>query len=371
MQVPFVDLRLDAAEVWEDILAAVTAAVEGGRYILGPEVQAFERDFAAFCEVPYAVGVASGTDALLLACMAAGLGAGDKVIVPANTFIATFDGVSRSGAIPVPVDPDPDLYTLDAASVEAALDSSTRAVMPVHLYGQFADIEDLASLCADRGLVLIEDAAQAHGARFNGRRAGSFGAAGCFSFYPSKNLGALGDGGALVTTDEATADAVRMLRDYGQARKNEHSRIGLNSRLDEVQAAALRVKLGILDAGNEKRARAAGLYREGLASLGDVVTPAVREGSDHIYHLFIIRCTDRDRLRDHLAEKEISTGLHYPIPAHMQPAYSFLGYGRGDFPVTERLCGEILSLPMFPSITPVQIEYVCDAIKSFYGRGKA
>lgn len=371
MQVPFVDLKLDSADVADEILEAVTAAVRGGRYILGPEVQAFESEFASFCEVPYGVGVASGTDALLLTCMAAGLGKGDRVIVPANTFIATFDGISRSGAVPVPVDPDPDLYTLNASDVEAAVDGGTRAVMPVHLYGQFAEIDSIATICEERGLVLIEDAAQAHGARFKGRRAGSFGIAGCFSFYPSKNLGALGDGGAVVSKDEGINDGVRMLRDYGQVRKNEHLEIGLNSRLDEVQAAALRVKLPKLEANNAKRARAAELYREGLAQLADVVTPSVREGSDHIYHLYVIRCPRRDELKEHLAKKDIFTGLHYPVPAHMQPAYSYLGYGKGDFPVTERLCDEILSLPMFPSITPAQVEYVCDSIKAFFGAGGA
>lgn len=371
MQVPFVDLRRDSAGVWDEVVGAVRSALDGGRYILGPEVQAFESEFARFCEVSHAVGVASGTDALLLACLAAGLGEGDRVLVPANTFIATFDAVARCGAVPVPVDPHPALYTLQAEAVEAALDGDIRAVIPVHLYGQFADIEAIAAKCAERDLILIEDAAQAHGARFNGKRAGSFSLAGCFSFYPSKNLGALGDGGALVTSDAGMDGAVRMLRDYGQARKNEHLKIGLNSRLDEVQAAALRVKLRVLDANNYRRARAADLYREGLESVEEVVTPAVRDGSDHVYHLFVIRCQDRDALRSHLAERGIASGTHYPLPAHLQPAYACLGYGRGDFPVTERLCEEILSLPMFPSITPGEIEYVCDSIASFYGRGGA
>jgi dTDP-4-amino-4,6-dideoxygalactose transaminase len=371
MQVPFVDLKSDSAEIADEIMAAVTSVIEGGRFILGPEVDAFEGEFASFCETAYAVGVASGTDALLLSAMALDLGPGDEVIVPANTFIATFDAISRSGATPVPVDPDPEYYTLNAADVEGAVTSATRAVVPVHLFGQMAQMDGIAAMCADKGVPLIEDAAQAHGTRFEGRRAGSLGSTGCFSFYPSKNLGALGDGGILVTGDEGLASSVRMLRDYGQKRKNEHLRIGLNSRLDEIQAAALRVKLRVLEANNEKRAAAAESYRSGLADVDEVVTPAVRDGSTHIYHLYVIRCAERDRLKDFLGEKGIFTGLHYPVPAHLQPAYAFLGRGPGSFPVSERLAGEILSLPMFPSITAEEIDYVCEAIGSFYGPGGA
>ncbi|MHB8895199.1 MAG: DegT/DnrJ/EryC1/StrS family aminotransferase [Candidatus Geothermincolia bacterium] len=371
MRVPFVDLKRDSSDIAGEILGAVESVIDGNRYILGPEVEAFESEFAAFNEVAHATGVASGTDALLISCMAAGLEKGDRVIVPANTFIATFDAVTRSGAIPLPVDPNPEFYTLDAAAVAGAIDERTRAVMPVHLYGQLAEVDEIASICDSRGITLIEDAAQAHGARYRGRRAGSFGVAGCFSFYPSKNLGALGDGGAIVTGDEGLLEGARMLRDYGQKRKNEHLTVGFNSRLDEIQAAVLRVKLRKLEANNAKRARAAELYAEGLGGMADVVTPAVRQGSDHIYHLYVVRCPRRDELKEFLAKREISTGLHYPIPAHMQPAYSFLGFGPGAFPVTERLCGEILSLPMFPSITAAEIEFVCDSIKAFYGSGGA
>jgi len=369
MQVPFVDLKRDSAEIADEILAAVTSVIEGGRYILGPEVEAFESEFATFCETAHAVGVASGTDALLLSAMAIDLGPGDRVIVPANTFIATFDAISRTGATPVPVDPDPDYYTLNAADVAMAITDETRAVVPVHLYGQMAEMDGIAEVCAEKDVPLVEDAAQAHGARFKGRRAGSMGSTGCFSFYPSKNLGALGDGGILVTEDDWLVASVRMLRDYGQKKKNEHLRIGLNSRLDEIQAAALRVKLRVLESNNEKRANAAERYRSGLAGVTEVITPAVRDGSTHIYHLYVIRCSERDRLKDYLAGKGISTGLHYPVPAHLQPAYAFLGCGPGSFPVSEKLAGEILSLPMFPSIRPEEIDYVCETIESFYGPG--
>jgi dTDP-4-amino-4,6-dideoxygalactose transaminase len=371
MRVPFVDLKRDSAGLWERIENAVTTAVDGGAYIMGPQVAAFEEEFAAFCEVEHAVGVASGTDALLLSAMACDLVPGDRVLVPANTFIATFDAISRSGAVPVPLDPSPDYYTLDAASVARAMEPGVKAVMPVHLYGQLAEIDEIKETCDSADVALIEDAAQAHGARFNGGRAGSFGISGCFSFYPSKNLGALGDGGIVVTGSSEFADRVSTLRNYGQKRKNEHLEIGLNSRLDELQAAALRVKLEALEANNQKRAEAAELYRDGLSSAGQVVTPKTRPGSTHIYHLYVIRCEERARLQEFLTERGISTGLHYPVPAHLQPAYAHLGYGPGSFPVTEGLATELLSLPMFASITSEEVEYVCTSIAAFYGGGGA
>lgn len=369
MRVPFVDLSRDWAGEAAEIVGAVDSVIRGARFILGPEVAAFEGEFASFCGVPHGVGVASGTDALLLSAMALDLGPGDEVIVPANTFIATFDAISRCGATPVPVDPDPEFYTLNRADVAEAFSAKIRAVVPVHLYGQMVEIDAMAAWCREKGIVLIEDAAQAHGARFNGRRAGSLGATGCFSFYPSKNLGALGDGGCVVTADGELAARVSMLRDYGQRRKNEHLQVGLNSRLDELQAAALRVKLRRLDACNEKRAAAAARYAEGLSGVADITTPAVRQGSTHVYHLYVVRCDGRDRLKDYLGDKGIATGVHYPTPAHLQPAYASLGYGRGSLPVSEKLAGEVLSLPMFPSITDVEIGYVCETVRAFYGSG--
>lgn len=368
MQVPFVDLKRDSAEVWTDLCRAAQGVIEDGRYILGPDVGRFEAEFASFCETGFGIGVASGTDALLLSLRACGVGGGDRVLVPSNTFIATFDAVARLGAVPVPVDPHPDYYTIDAEATEARLGPGVKAVVPVHLYGQSADIERIAEMCRDRSHALVEDAAQAHGARFNGRRAGSFGACGCFSFYPSKNLGALGDGGAVVTADEEVAARLKMLRDYGQRRKNVHEEVGYNSRLDSIQAAVLRVKLPGLEANNEKRAAAADLYRRGLAGVEEVSTPTVRPGSTHVYHLFVIRCSRRDELKAFMEENGIGAGLHYPVPPHLQPAYAHLGYSKGDFPVAERLADETLTLPMFPSISPGEVEYVCETIGRFYSR---
>jgi dTDP-4-amino-4,6-dideoxygalactose transaminase len=368
MQVPFVDLKRDTADVAGQVLAAVTSVIESARFILGPEVQEFEREFARYCEVGHGIGVGNGTDALVLAGRALDLTDGCGVIVPANTFIATFDAIARNGAVPVPVDPDPDFYTIDGPAVEARMNAGVRAVIPVHLFGQVAEMNSLVSLCSERGIPLIEDSAQAHGARYEGRRAGSFGRCACFSFYPSKNLGALGDGGIVVTGDEELEARVRMLRDYGQKRKNEHLEIGFNSRLDTIQAAALLVKLKVLDAHNEKRARAAVLYGERLVDLEQVSAPLVREGSTHVYHVYSLRCERRDELRAFLQEKGVSTGLHYPVPPHMQQAYAHLGYGKGDFPVSERLAGELLSLPMFPSITTDEVDYVCESIRGFYGK---
>lgn len=369
MQVPFVDLNRDWAEAAGEIIEAVDSVIRGGRFILGPEVAAFEREFASFCEVPCGVGVGSGTDALLLSAMALELGHGDEVIVPANTFIATFDAISRAGATPVPVDPDPEFYTLNVSDAAGAVTARTRAMVPVHLYGQMVEIGAMAALCEEKGISLIEDAAQAHGARFNGQRAGSLGSTGCFSFYPSKNLGALGDGGFVVTADVELAERVRMLRDYGQKRKNEHLEVGLNSRLDEIQAAALRVKLTRLEGCNEKRAAAAARYERGLSGIAEVVTPAVRGASTHVYHLYVIRCAERDRLKGYLGDRGIATGVHYPIPAHLQPAYASLGFKSGPFPVAEKLAGEVLSLPMFPSITHDEVDYVCETVGAFYGSG--
>jgi len=289
------------------------------------------------------------------------------VIVPANTFIATWDAVSDNGAIPVPVDPDPEFFTIEGQAAGAAVTDSTIAIIPVHLYGQVAEMKSLEQVSSEENIPIIEDSAQAHGARYNGRRAGSFGWTGCFSFYPSKNLGALGDGGMVVTSDAVVERRIRMLRDYGQSRKNEHLEIGFNSRLDEIQAAALRVKLTVLGGNNEKRAAAAAAYSERLVGVLGVETPKVRPGSTHIYHLFVIRCEERDGLKGHLQKRGVSTGIHYPVPPHLQPAYSQLGYKRGAFPVTERLVGEILSLPMFPSIRTDEIDYVCESIREFYG----
>lgn len=365
MRVPFVDLRREYHGYRRELEEAFSGVLDSAAFILGREVESFESEFASFCGCAGAVGVASGTDALMLALKVCGVVARDQVITAANTFIATFDAIERCGATPVPVDPDPVYYTIEPEATAHAVTGSTSAVVPVHLYGQPADVPAIKEAC--RGLAVIEDAAQAHGAVWGERRAGSFGTCGCFSFYPSKNLGALGDGGAVVTDDGELEKRLRGLRNYGQERKNEHLEVGYNSRLDEVQAAALRVRLRRLVENNELRRKAAARYSESLRGVDGIVPPAERPGASHVYHLFVVTCEERDDLRRHLDERGISTGVHYPTAPHLQQAYRHLGYGPGSFPVAERLSSQVLSLPMFPYITTEEIDYTCESIASFFG----
>ncbi len=369
MNVPFVDLNREIASLTDELVVVFGQVIRDSNFILGPEVASFEEEFASFCGCEHGIGVASGTDALLIALKAYGIGPGNEVLTAANTFIATFDAISRTGATPVPVDPDPDYYTVDMSGIQQSVTSRTTAILPVHLFGQTADMEALLGISSEAGVPLIEDAAQAHGALYKGKRAGSLGDCGCFSFYPSKNLGAFGDGGMVTTSDGPAADRMRALRNYGQRTKNVHDEIGLNSRLDELQAGLLRVRLRYLDENNELRRKAADRYRERLDGIPGVNPPQEREGCRHVYHLFVVRCPQRDRLREHLARRGISTGMHYPVPPHLQPAYRHLGYKPGSFPIAERLAGEMLSLPMFPRITEDEIDYVCSNIADFYRTG--
>ncbi len=359
--IPLVDLKAQYLSIKAEIDAAVGAVLESGRFILGPEVEAFEREFGAYSDCAHAVGVSSGTSALHLALLAAGVGEGDEVIAPAFTFVATVAAIEHSGARPVLVDVDPVTLTIDPQRVEAAITHKTRAIIPVHLYGHPADMNPIMELARARSLVVVEDAAQAHGARYRHRPAGSIGDLGCFSFYPGKNLGAAGDGGAVTTNDEGYAQKLRMLRDWGAEEKYLHVVRGFNFRLDEIQAAILRVKLRRLEAWTELRRRHARMYSSLLAE-ADVHTPVEAAGARHVYHIYAVRTGERDRVRSELYAGGVQAGIHYPIPVHLQPAYESLGYRRGDFPVSEHAADEVLSLPLYPELTSRAIERVARAV---------
>jgi len=362
MHVPFVDLRAQHAPISRDIDQAIRAVVDRGDFILGAAVERFEAEFAAFIGTRHAIGVGTGFDAIELALRAFGVGPGDEVVTAANTFIATVMAILAVGARPVLADMDPVTYAIDPAALAAAITPRTRAVIPVHLFGQPVDLEAVVSVARRHNLVVIEDAAQAHGARYNGRRAGSFGHAAAFSFYPSKNLGALGDGGMITTDDERAAAALRLLRNYGQRAKYYHAVPGTNSRLDTLQAAVLSVKLPHLDGWNAARREHADAYAARLG--GRVRTPVAAAGREHIYHLYVIETEARDALQQRLRARQVDTGIHYPVPVHLQEACVSLGYKAGDFPATEAAAARMLSLPMFAELTDEQIEYVSGAIEN-------
>lgn len=340
--------------------------MDSGWYVLGREVQAFEEEFAAYCGAKYCVGVANGLDALHLILRAMEIGAGDEVIVPANTYIATWLAVSYAGAQPVPVEPDERTYNIDPARIEAAITPRTKAILAVHLYGQTADMEPIKEIAVRHGLKVIEDAAQAHGARYKGFRAGNLGDAAGFSFYPSKNLGAFGDGGAVVTNDAALAEKVRVLRNYGSQVKYYNEVKGYNSRLDELQAALLRVNLTKLDEWNERRRQAANLYLQALGETTDLRLPFVPEELEPVWHLFVVRHPKRDALQKHLAATGIGTLIHYPLPPHLQKAYLDMGFTQGAFPLSERIAEEVLSLPMGAHMSDDEVDYVASQISSFH-----
>ena len=337
-----------------------------GQFILGPEVSAFEEEFAAYCETRHAIGVGSGLDALRLILLGYDLGPGDEVVVPSNTFIATWLAVTQAGAIPVPVEPDPVSHNITAEAVEAAITRSTKAIMPVHLYGHPADMDAIVALGRDHGIPVIEDAAQAQGARYHGRRAGSLGDAAGFSFYPGKNLGAMGDAGAVTTDDDALAERVRMLRNYGSKVKYHHDVPGMNSRLDSLQAAALRVKLRYLDEWNDRRRRLAARYIDALAGVEGLVLPVPAEWAEPVWHLFVVRSPNRDTLQTRLSEAGVDTIIHYPIPPHLTGAYAG-GFDGVRLPVAERLADEVLSLPMGPHLSPEDADAVAGALREAVG----
>ncbi|MBM4043688.1 MAG: DegT/DnrJ/EryC1/StrS family aminotransferase [Planctomycetes bacterium] len=364
VNIPFVDLKTQYQALADEIGAAVTSVMKRSDFILGEDVSLFEKEFAAFCGVRHAIGVASGTDALYLSLMACGVGPGDEVITVANTFIATVLAISFVGAKPVLVDIDPTTYNMDVGKVSAAITSKTKAIMPVHLYGQAVDMDAVLQVAKAKGLKVVEDACQAHGTIYKLKAAGAMGEVGCFSFYPGKNLGAYGDGGMAVTNSDELANRLRMLRNYGQRVKYYHDFKGLNSRLDTIQAAILRVKLKRLATWNDMRRRHALSYNRALQG-AEVVTPAEASYGKHIYHLYVVRSKKRDELKKHLESRGVSVGIHYPVPIHLQSAYRDLGYPQGSFPVTEQYAQEILSLPMFPELTDEQIAFVSQAIKEF------
>jgi dTDP-4-amino-4,6-dideoxygalactose transaminase len=365
VKIPFLDIRAAYLELQEELDAACRRVLSSGRYILGPEVEAFESEFAAYCGVQQCVGVSSGLDALELILRGYGIGAGDEVIVPAHTFIASWLAVSRTGAVPIPVEPDERTYCIKADRIETALTARTRAVMPVHLYGQPAEMDSICELARRHGLKVIEDAAQAHGARYRGRRVGGLGDAAGFSFYPGKNMGAFGDGGAVVTDDADLAARLRRLRNYGSTVKYRHEVIGFNLRLDELQAAMLRVKLAHLDGWNRRRQQIAAYYRQALAGLPDLVLPQVSADVEAVWHLFVVRHPQRDLFQGHMAKNGIETLIHYPIPPHRSGAYEDRGCGEGAFRVAELIAATVLSLPMGPHLTEEMQGQVIAAVERF------
>jgi len=367
-RIPFVDLARQTESIADEVREAMLGVVEDGNFILGSQLEQFEVAFAQYIGVRHAVGVGSGFDALRLTLIALDVGSDDEVILPANTFIATALAVSSVGARPVLVDCDRHTYNIDVSRLDAAITTRTRAIIPVHLTGQSVEMDAILELAAEHHVPVIEDACQAHGAAYRDQRCGSFGAAGCFSFYPGKNLGAFGDGGLVTTDNELLAQRLRRLRNYGQEAKYQHTEMGVNSRLDTLQAAVLGVKLRYLDKWNSARTSHAAEYLRLLEGVGDLRFQARTPHATHVYHLFMVESDHRDALQQHLADRDIQTGIHYPTPIHLQEAYSEQGYQQGDFPVAELLSKRILSLPMFPELTTAQVARVADAARSFFGK---
>jgi len=367
MQVPFLDLKAQYRSIKAEIDSAMQAVLDQTAFAGGPFVARFEEAFAAFCGCKYCIGTGSGTDALWMALIASGVGPDDEVITVPDTFIATAEAISYCGARPVFVDVVESTCNMDPGKLESAITERTRAIIPVHLFGQPADMDPILEIARRHGLPVIEDACQAHGALYKGRKAGSIGDAGCFSFYPGKNLGAYGEAGAVVTNSEAIAERMRMFRDHGQARKYEHEMVGWNARMDGLQGAILAVKLNHLEDWNNARRQNARLYSELLQGVKGIVLPTEADYARHIYHIYAIRTDRREQLMAYLAERGIACGIHYPVPLHLQKAYQGLGLAEGSFPVAERCAAEFVSLPMFPELTAEQISFVADEIKGFCG----
>ena len=362
MKVPFLDLAASYEELRERAEPAMLASLRSGWYILGSSVEKFEAEFAAYCGAKHAIGVGNGLDALRLALIAVDVGPGDEVLVPSNTFIATWLAVTQCGAIPVPVEPDERTHSITADAVQRAITPRCKAVIPVHLYGMPADMDRILQVAANHGLKVIEDAAQAHGARYNGTRIGAHGDAAAWSFYPGKNLGAVGDGGAITTNDDNVADQLRMLRNYGSREKYRNEALGINSRLDPVQAAFLSVKLEVLDEWNMRRAAIAKRYSEELSVTG-LVLPSVPGWADPVWHLYVVRHDDRRAFSERLAALGVSTQVHYPIPPHAQGAYSFMELSDDDLPMASRLARQVISLPIGPQISEKQVDHVIQTVK--------
>lgn len=367
MRVNFVDLQRQYQAYQQELNQAIQQVLDKSNYILGDEVEEFEQEFAKYCDTKYCIGVSSGTDALILILKALNIGKGDEIITAANTFIATALAVSACGAKPVLVDINPQTYNIDVNKIEEKITPNTKAILPVHLYGQMADMDPIIAIAKKYNLKIIEDACQAHGAKYKGQKAGSLGDISAFSFYPGKNLGAYGDAGAIITSNEKLSDKIKLLRNYGQRVKYYHDLKGLNNRLDTIQAAVLRVKLKYLDKWNQARQKNADLYNKLInQQLKNIITPYVEDFTQSIYHLYVIQANKRDELLKYLAEKEIYSGIHYPVPIHLQAAYQDLGYQQGNFPQTENIAKKIISLPMFAELKQEEIEYVVQNIKNFF-----
>ena len=369
MKVPFLDLQSHHAPMLGEINAAIQEVIDRAAFAGGAFVTRFEEDFAVYCDSRYAIGVGSGTEALWLALLALGVGPGDEVITVPNSFMATAEAITYCGAKPVFVDIEEHTYNMDPAGLEQAVTARTKAIIPVHLFGQPADMDPILEFARERGLFVIEDAAQAHGAVYKGRNVGTLGDAGCFSFYPGKNLGAFGEAGAVVTNSDVLQEKIRVLRDHGQIRKYQHTMVGWNGRMDGIQGAILQIKLRYLEQGNQLRRSHAAQYDEALRGSEEIIPPFHADGVRHVYHIYAIRVRDRDEVMRLLAQKEVGSGVHYPIPIHLQEAYSGLGYRRGAFPIAERCATEFLSLPMFPELTPTQVEVVIQSVKEAVGVG--
>jgi dTDP-4-amino-4,6-dideoxygalactose transaminase len=367
IQIPFLDLDSQHAPLRAEIDQAIRQVIDSGAFAGGPFVLGFEEDFASYCQTRYAVGLGSGTEALWLALLACGVGPGDEVITVPSTFMATAEAITYCGAKPVFVDVDPVTYTMDPLALEPAITGKTKAIIPVHLFGQSADMDPIMEIARRRGLFVIEDACQAHGADYKGQRVGSIGDAGCFSFYPGKNLGAFGEAGAVVTNHFKLQEMVRILRDHGQARKYYHTYVGWNCRMDGIQGAVLQVKLRHLENANQRRRSHAAFYNEALAGLSELIVPVEASYARHVYHLYSVRVRERDMFMKRLADLGVGTAIHYPVPVHLQEAYQSLGYGPGAFPVAELYAREFVSLPMFPSLSRDQVGFVVQAVKEALG----
>jgi len=363
MQVPFLDLRAQHEPMMEEFVDAFRQVTETSAFAGGPFVARFETEFAAYCQTRHAVGVGNGTDALWLSLLALGVGPGDEVITVPNSFMATAEAISLCGAKPVFVDIDERTYTMDPAQLEAAIRMRTQAIIPVHLFGQPADMDAILAVARRHGTPVVEDACQAHGAEYHGRKAGALGVAGCFSFYPGKNLGAFGEAGAVTTDDSELQAKIQTLRDHGQAAKYRHAVIGWNARMDGIQGAVLSLKLRRLSAANQARRDHAQLYDQLLADEPRVVRPAVAAGRTHVFHIYAVRVRDRDEVLQRMAARGVNCAIHYPVPIHLQEAYAFLGLRAGRFPVSERCAREFLSLPMYPELREEQIEFVVNTLK--------
>ena len=366
MYVPFLNLKIQYENIKSEINKEILKILNNTAFNLGEDLEKFEEEFAQYCNVKYSVGVSSGTDAIIIALKALEICTGDEVITAPNSFIATAEAISLAGATPVFVDINKDDFNIDPSKIDEKITKKTKVILPVHLYGQPSNIKEIIKIAKKYNLFVVEDACQAHGAEFESKKIGTFGEVGCFSFYPGKNLGAYGDGGAVITDNEELYNKMVLLRSHGEIEKNKHEIIGSTNRLDNLQAGILRVKLKYLNEWNRKRRKNASIYRKYLNDL-KVIIPKEFKGRRHVYHLFVIRVRNRDEVRKKLSDRGIGTGIHYPTPIHLQNAYKFLEYKKGDFPVSEKVADEILSLPMFPELSEEQIKYVCDSLKEIIG----